>query len=187
MLDLIESRIAGLRASLQELRGQKELFDKARGIDEESARVRAEVQEKEDALSRVKSEIASCKAEKTEAVKPTLEALSKQMSLLLPLGEAIFEIGDSGLFIGWRRPDGTRVPYGGLSGGQRVPFDQALSYALLGPGSKTIIMEAAEVDETNLQALLWHLLATPEDTQILLSTYLRPSEIPTEWTVVEVA
>ena len=61
-----------------------------------------------------------------------------------------------------------------------------LSYALLGPGEKVLLIEAAESDREHLEALLDHLAAnTADDCQVIVGTWVMPRE-PNGWAVMEI-
>ncbi len=182
-IETLQTQIQGLGGNLASLRLQKDLFIKAQGLDEEAEKARAEAEETEASLHAVKEEISELKAKKAEAMAPTANALSGAMSRVLPSGKGIFEISDAGIWIGWEKPNGLRVPYMGLSGGEKVAFDQALSFALLGDGEKILILEAAEMDPMHLTAALNHLSTIPEDTQIILNTWCSPAEAPPQWAI----
>lgn len=185
-LQILAAQITGIEAKLTRLREQAALFQRAAGLDEAAEKARADREEAEGRIAGVKKQLAELQDKKSASLKATTEALSAKMSEVLPAGKAVFSITDEGLFIGWEKPDGTRVPWAGLSGGERNPFDQALSYALLGDGEKVIMVEAAESDQEHLEALLDHLAAnTADDCQVIVSTWARPRE-PEGWHVVEV-
>lgn len=186
-IELLESQISGLKSRLTELRSIEALFHKAQGLDEQAEKSRKEGEDMEAELQAAKETLSELRAEKAKATEASASALAATMCKVLPEGHAIFEITDAGeVFIGWSDPDGERIPYAGLSGGQRVSFDQALCFALLGKGEKVILMEGAELDEAHLRAALEHFSHLSEDTQVILSTCHAPAEIPGGWNVVEV-
>lgn len=182
---MLEQQIAGLTEMIKTLRDQSDLFHEAKGLDGEAEKARKEATEKAVDLQAAKEKLSELQGRKREALQATCAALSAKMSEVLPEGKAIFEISDDGVFIGWER-NGKRKPYRGLSGGERVPFDSALCYALIGKGHKVLIMELAEADEVRLLACLNHLAELPEDTQVLAMTCHAPKVAPDGWSVVEV-
>ena len=185
-IQILEAQITGITAKLKELRDQEALFNRAGGLNEAIQRALADRVSAERAIVTVKNDLAELQDRKAESLKATTETLGAKMSEVLPAGKGLFEITDDGLFIGWEKPGGQRIPWSGLSGGERNPFDQALSYALLGDGEKVILMELAESDLEHLEALLDHLRDhTAKDTQIVACTWLRPREVD-GWTVVEI-
>jgi hypothetical protein len=183
---ILEQQIQGITAHLQKLREVKALFDRAGGLDEAMEKARQDREAAESSIAAVRGEIAVLQAKKTASLKATGDALSAKMSEVLPAGKGIFEVGEDGLWIGWEKPDGRRVPMNGLSGGERNPFESALSSALMGSGEKIIIVEAAESDQEHLEALLDHLAKTPENTQVLCLTWSMPSRVSSEWHTVEI-
>ena len=78
------------------------------------------------------------------------------VSELLPEGAAAVRIEDGKLFIGRQLThDSPQVSYLGLSGGERVLFDAALSNALLSDSDhKVLVVEAAECDQASLSGVL---------------------------------
>jgi len=185
-IEMLTQQVTGLQAKLTELRTGENLFHKAKGLDEEIEKARKDVTKIELDNQTVKEELAELRGQKAAALASTAEALSEKMSLVLPEGKALLEIGEDGsVWIGWEL-NGVRRPHKGLSGGQRVLFNQALSFAMLGEGEKILIVEAAELDDARLLVALEHLSRLPEDVQVVLSTCHVPPLTPTEWSVVEV-
>jgi uncharacterized protein YhaN len=184
---LLEQQLQGLQAKLIELRQGEALFHKASGLEQEAEKARQEAEEKEIELQAAKEDLAELRNQKARAMGATAEALSTAMSAVLPEGKAIFEVSEEGaVFIGWEKPDGSRVPYAGLSGGQQVPFDSALSFALMGKGSKVLIMELAELDQEHLRVTLEHLQNLPSDVQVIAMTCHSKVAVAGPWNVVEV-
>jgi hypothetical protein len=183
---ILEAQITGITARLKTLREQEALFLRAGGLDEATERALSDKVDAERKIATVKKDLADLQAKKAESLKATTEALSAKMSEVLPEGCGVFEIGDDGLFIGWVKPNGARVPHAGLSGGERNAFDQALSNALMGDGEKIICLEAAESDREHLEALLDHLKKnTAPDCQVIVCAWQKPRE-PEGWAVVEI-
>lgn len=179
-IQMIQDQIDGLTARLKQLQADEKLFIKAQGLDEEAEKARKEIVDLEPELQQAKEDLAELRSQKTVALSTTGEALSAKMAEALPEGRGILEISDEGVFIGWEL-GGVRRPYEGLSGGQKVAFDAALSHALLGPGPKTLIIEAAEMDQEHLLAAMERLAGLPEDTQVVLLTCHEPFGKPEGW------
>jgi hypothetical protein len=101
------------------------------------------------------------------------------MDAVLPRGRSILRIEDDGaLFIGWqdqKKP----VPYSGLSGGEKVAFDQALARAL---GATVLIVEAAEMDPARLSEALDRYGKT--GLQVIVSSCHEPTTYPSGWKAV---
>jgi len=188
--ELLKNQISGLEAKLKTLRESSDRHHKAKGLAEEEERARADMGRLETKNQAVKEEIAELRGRKSEALQATAAALSLKMAEVLPEGKPAFEVVDREVFIGWELPDRGKVPYAGLSGGQKAIFDKALEYALAGKGEKVLIVEAAELDGENLVEAMARLSALPEDVQVLLLTchnYKPPPEVLERWNVVEVA
>jgi hypothetical protein len=180
---LLENQITGLEAKLKDLRAISDLHHKAKGLDEQAEKARKESSDKTVDLQAAKEEFAELRGKKAESLKETCTALSAKMSEVLPEGRAIFEIEDGAVWIGWEKPGGVKVPYMGLSGGQRVTFDGALCHALMGDGHKIIILEASELDPIHLQQTLNKLIGFSDDSQIIVNTWSAPSRAPEGWKV----
>jgi len=184
-IQMLEQQVSGLIGKIAALRSDNALFLKAQGLDEQKEKAGKELSEVEVDLQNVKEELSELQGQKANALRVTAEALAAKMGEVLPEGRALFEIGEDGVFIGWEN-QGKRIPYPGLSGGQKVPFDQALSHALLGDAkTKVLIYEAAEADRQHLDALIQHLTKSPENVQVILNSCHRPGEIPEGWQVVD--
>ncbi len=179
-----QNKIAGLRERRTQLRSEEKLFTKAAGIEELTEKSRQEVERFEKDIDAVKKDLAEYKAQKEAAIAPTLLAMREKISSLLPVGEGRIEIDDDGkVIIGWLFPVAPFVNYEGLSGGQKVIFDQALADALLKDvENKVLIYEGAEVDPANLKELLNKLPGV--DAQTVVNTWFDPEEIPDDWKVV---
>ena len=79
--------------------------------------------------------------------------LSKRMAEILPVGRPDIQITeDGGVYIGWVRPDGKKVAYAGLSGGEKALFDPALAYALK---ANVLLQESAELDSRSVYWSHW--------------------------------
>jgi chromosome segregation ATPase len=183
-IQLLENQVSGLEASLAALRNDKDVFLKAQGLDEESEKARKEAEDYSTELQGIKEELTELNGRKANALEVTAEGLSAKMSQILPEGKAVFEISGDGVFIGWEKPSGMKVPYAGLSGGQKAAFDQALAFALLGEGKKILILEAAECDPIRYSALLDHLANAPDDVQLIVNAWQSPPpEIHPSWRV----
>jgi hypothetical protein len=184
MLDLLQQNIAGLESKLQDLRDRKDLFMKAKGLEEEIGKARVDIVTLTDEITAEREKLNRLNAQKAAVVSDVSDKIAAAMGSLLPEGKAVFEIDGEAVRIGWDRGDCKAVPYAGLSGGQRVAFDLALAYALAGPGEKLLIMEAAEMDGLRLDQFLTHLSGhAPADAQIIVNTCHTPGSVPDGWEV----
>lgn len=176
----LQDQITGLDARLKELRNIKDRFIKAQGLEEESEKARQEIGGLEVDHQTVKEELSELQGKKAGALAPVSAGLSAAMSGALPEGRGLLEIGDDGVFLGWEL-GGVRRPYRGLSSGQKVTFEAALSHALLGPGPKLLIVEGGELDQEHLLATMQQLAGLPEEVQVMLMTCHRPFGKPEGW------
>lgn len=163
-LAMMKDQLAGLEAKGRGLRAKETLFLKDQGLAEEVAKSQKELEGQRHRLAGLKSTHKDLKHRKRKAVKATATALGKKMGEILPVGSAIFEIGENGVFIGWDGPNG-KVPYEGLSGGQKAAFDAALCHAL---DAKLLVVEAAELDPENMRLALEKLAEFPG--QVIVNT-----------------
>lgn len=189
--ELIKQQITGLEAKLTDLEKTKDLFVKVQGIDEEIEKARAAISDLEPDIDTLKEDIDLLKYKKNKAMDDTMEALANKMWEVMPIGRAIFRIDDDGkVFIGME-DNAKTIPYAGLSGGQKVAFDSALSYAMLGTGEKIIIVEGAEMDMTRLYSTLKSIEQNADDqTQYIVNTWIPeewmdPGDISPKWKMVK--
>ena len=180
---LVIDKIGGLKARLKNLEADRDLLLKAQGLDEQAELARKKAEDLKENVDRQKKQIQAHKDKINSVMSTSTGALEAKMSAILPAGKPVFSISADGeVFIGWVKPgEAVPVPYTGLSGGERVPFNQALLFAL---GGTVLIEEAAEVDREHLGPILQKL--GESDIQIVVNTCHEPREIPLGWTVVEV-
>ena len=130
-LTIMEQRVAGLRATLDGLREDERLFQRAAGLKVQQEKDHTATLELEARLTAGKKELAELLDQKARAMQTTATALAQKMGQMLPYGQAVFSVDDEGkVFLGWDLPNHGLVAHGGLSGGQRTMFDGALAYAL---------------------------------------------------------
>ena len=186
-IQMLEQQLEGLEAEGKKLRDQEKLFYEVRGLEKQIVATRKEVDESETDLQAHKEDLSEIKAQKNSAITDTLVAMSTKMADILPYGQAAIRITDDAkLLIGWKIKEGAYVAYNGLSGGEKILFEQALIYALLGDAkNKLLVYEAAEVDKERLGNLLKHLAGANSDMQIIVNTCHIPEEIPEGWDCVE--
>jgi len=181
---ILQNQIQGLEAKIVELRANERLFIKAQGIDEAAAKSQKEIADHEIETQAIKEDIAEKKAKKSAALKPTAKALAAAMGETLPKGEAVLNIEDGKVFLGWKI-EGNVTPYNGLSGGEKMAFDPSLGNALLGDCEKLTIVEAAELDSENLMYALAQIKANGKG-QFIVNTCHAPLavQMPEGWNVV---
>lgn len=181
--DLLQNKIDGLKSKIEALEDDKEVFIKAKTLQEQIDQGQEDIISLKSDITDTKKDLAELKDKKTDAVKKTSVEFEKTMSEILPGGKAVFRIDDDGLFIGW--DIGYHIPYEGLSGGERVMFDSALSHALMGQAkNKVIILEGSELDENNLTSTLNHLQQQDPDAQIIVNHWHGPKHVPPDWNVI---
>jgi len=109
-----------------------------------------------------------------------LDGCESYVSLENDRGTAVFEIG-------WVY-GGNRIALPALSGGERCIFVAALAYALTvlaDPPLKLLILEASEIDESNLLRLMTACEAVSGDLgNVLVATHLQIVEAAGPWNIV---
>jgi hypothetical protein len=172
-------RITGLETALRDMRDKKEIFNKSQGLKESTEKIRGEAVQIREDIATEKNNREALVNKKNAAVKTVLQAVTKKMDDVLPRGKAILKIDDDGgLFIGWQG-EKKAVPYSGLSGGEKVSFDQALVRAL---GGTILIVEAAEMDPARLTEALDRYAKT--GLQVIVSSCHEPDGYPQGWKAV---
>lgn len=179
MHELMKDQITGLEASLKEHQANKDLFMKAKGLDEEAEKMRGEVTKIQSDLALEKTNLKALKDVYTAAMMPVTASMAKTMNDLLAGNTAIIEINEDGtvnigMFNGKKN-----VPYSGLSGGEKAAFEPALCRAL---GGSVLLIEAAEFDPKRLTAALEKY--GQSDLQILVSTCHAPEAAVPGWETV---
>ncbi len=182
-MEMLKDQIQGLKQSIKTLRETERLFIKSQTLAEQVEKARSDMTGYEEDLEVTKEEKAAMRAEKFAMLKEACDPLAEKITSLLAYGEAVVTMEDE-LFIGWKHNERV-TPYSGLSGGEKVFWDAAMSNALLtGPGQKILIIEAAEEDEETLQDSLTRILTVHPEAQVLLLTCHAPEEFPEGWKVV---
>ena len=88
--------------------------------------------------------------------------------------------------MGWEIPGHGRVAHAGLSGGQRVLFDTALSYALTqAQRANVILVEGAELGQ-EIDLLLNSVAAANLEAQIVACTCHDLAAVPNGWMLEKV-
>jgi len=170
---ILKDMINGLEASLVELNGRRDIFIKAKGLNEETEKLRAEASRVRFELENEKDKLKGLVEEKNQTMMTVTASMARRMNEVLPSGSAIVEIKDDGsLFIGWFTKT-AKVPYSGLSGGEKAAFDPALCRAL---GGSVLVVEAAEIDDEHLVDTLLKYEAS--GIQCIVSSCHVPAEIP---------
>lgn len=183
-MEILKDQIQGLKSAIQTLRETERLFIKANTLAEAIEKARSDFKQIEEDLEASKETKANLKVEKFAMLKEACDPLAEKITGLLPAGKAIVTMEEE-LFIGWSKGMRETTPYSGLSGGEKVFFDAALSNALLrGKGQKILVIEAAEEDEFTLQSTLQMISKQNPDAQILVLTCHEPKEVPKGWKVV---
>ena len=181
---LLVDQIGGLTVRLKTLEADRDLLLKAQGLDEQAEVARKKAEDLKESVEAKKKLIQAHKDKINAVMSTSTGALEKKMAEILPAGRPVFHISaDGDVFIGWIKPDEiTPVPYTGLSGGERVPFNQALLFAL---GGTVLVEEAAELDREHLGPVLQKL--GESEIQIVVNTCHAPKDVPLlGWQVVEV-
>ncbi len=187
-LNTREQLVRGLEERIRQLRADERLFQRAAGLRAQQGKDADAAAKLRVAHEREKARLAELVNEKSVAMKATATAIAEKMGQVLPHGRAEFRVDDEGgVFLGWEIPGHGVVPYGGLSGGQRVMFESALAYALVPQGQKNpvILIEGAELGQ-EIGLLLESVATSNVDTQIIACTCHELASISDGWTAVHV-
>lgn len=187
-LETMQQRVDGLASKLADLRNQERAFQRVAGLQERQEADRAKWRELQAQADTIKTAIADLKNQKAAAMQETATAIATAMNCMLPFGTAVFEVDDEGgVFLGWDIPEKGIIAHGGLSGGQRVMFEAALSYALMPKGLKNpvILVEGAELGP-EIDMLLNRVAETSPDAQIIACTCHNLAAVPAGWSSVAV-
>jgi len=174
--EILTNLITGLEASLKDLNSKRDLFMKAKGLNEQTEKLRDEACKIRFEIENEKDKLKELTDAKNKAMMTVTAAMARKMNDVLPSGSAIIEINEDGsLLIGWFNGV-AKVPYSGLSGGEKAAFDPALCKAL---GGSVLIVEAAEIDDVHLMDALRKYEAA--DVQCIVSSCHVPKDIPETW------
>ncbi|MFA5261022.1 MAG: hypothetical protein WC450_07340 [Candidatus Omnitrophota bacterium] len=175
-----EDLITGLKERLKSLRADKDLFVKAQGIVQESEKLSGEALKKREEVATLKATNSELITAKNAEVAKGLSGMIGKMKEVLPEGEPIINVEDTGeVSICWIRADGAVVAYSGLSGGEKTIYDTALATALK---ANILVSEFAELDDDHLPMAMKKFAGM--DVQVLLSTCHGPLTVSEEWMVV---
>jgi len=178
-LQIFRDRITGLEESLKAHQDKKEIFNKAQGLAEEKEKLLSEAEKTRASIETAKETHKGLVEKKNAAVRAVLQKVQVSMDTVLPRGRSILRIDeDGGFYIGWQDQKDP-VPYSGLSGGEKVAFDQALARAL---GATVLIVEAAEMDPTRLAEAMDRYGKT--GLQVIVSSCHEPTAYPGGWKAV---
>jgi seryl-tRNA synthetase len=179
-MEILQQQVQGLEATLQDLRDKERLLTKAQGLDEQAEKSAQQAQEKAKEVKDLKQELYELKNNKASAVAATSYALATKMQEVLPYGAPFLQIDQGKVTLHWER-DGKKTPHAGLSGGEQVAFEAALTHALCNGGDKVLVMEAAELDDEHLAQLLDR--AKDVSGQVIVNTCHEPSSLPEGWEI----
>jgi hypothetical protein len=178
-IKLLNDQIGGLKAKLVNLRKDKSLFDKAKGLDEQTAKFQKEAESNREEAKKSKLLYDKLISKKNATITASLNTIMDRMNAVLPAGKAVIQVTEDGdCFIGWFNGK-VNIPYPGLSGGEKVAFDTALVYAL---GGNILITEAAELDPERFAVALEKYEHT--DLQCIIMSAHDPVRVPEAWEVV---
>jgi len=172
-IQMMNDQLTGLIAKRKALRERESVFLKAQGINEEIEKTSQERSGYVEDLEKTKARRDDLISKKNNAVAEAAGKIVEKMKSVLPVGEAVFEVTDSSLLLGWE-VDKKFTPYNGLSGAQKQIFDGALAHVL---DANIIVLEAAELDHDHLLAALEDL--SKLDAQVIVNT-CHPVEVVAE-------
>lgn len=180
-VQVLEQQLKGLVAKGKELRAKEQIFLKAQGLKEQEEICRAAAFDYEADIKKIKEDIKGKKSKRSKLLSDIFSQIRMHMDNILPVGHTVLEVADDNFKFGWSI-DNVFRPYKGLSGGEKVSFDMALTKAL---GAGIVLVEAAELDKKRLHE---QLVALDDfDGQVIISTCHTPDEIPEGWEVIQLS
>ncbi len=127
---IIQDQINGITSRITTLRKDRDVHVRLQGLNVEAEKLRTEALDYSNQIEKEKVTISALLAQRQQIVQSTIVGLSKRMAKIIPVGRPDIQITeDGGVYIGWVRPDGKKVAYAGLSGGEKALFDPALAFA----------------------------------------------------------
>jgi hypothetical protein len=177
---IIQDQINGITSRIAVLRSDRDVHVRLQGLNVEAEKLRTEALDYSNQIEKEKVTVSALLAQRQQIVQSTIVGLSKRMAEILPVGRPDIQITeDGGVHIGWVRPDGKKVAYAGLSGGEKAFFDPALAYALK---ANVLLQESAELDSGRLVESLEKYNGA--EIQVVVSSCHAPEEIPAGWLAV---
>ena len=156
-MDLNEMReaLAGIDTQLKTLRKKELQFAKITGLEEQLEKNKQLVANANTALENTQDELVVLEQNRTTVIRDVCDRVQAAIDENLAFGKSVVEFtGKNELEISFDN-NGRSVLYAGLSGGEKVIFDKALSVALAGDKEHiVVVVEAAELDAGNIDALL---------------------------------
>lgn len=186
-IQTMKDMITGLNQKKKNLRADEAIFLELVGVNKEIEKAVQDKDEYDEELTDAKACRDGAKNKKSDSIAKTATKIERKMNQVLPSGRAVFAYSQDenekfSMTIGWNE-DKKTTPYNGLSGGQRQNFDAALANVL---DANIIIVEAAELDNNNLEKTLQEL--SKLDKQVIVNTChpIAGLEIPGNFKVIEV-
>jgi hypothetical protein len=177
---IIQDQINGITSRIAALRTDRDVHVRLQGLNVEAEKLRTEALDYSKQIEKEKAMVSALLAQRQQIVQSTIVGLSKRMAEILPVGRPDIQITeDGGVHIGWVHPDGKKVAYAGLSGGEKALFDPALAYALK---ANVLLQESAELDSGRLVESLEKYNGA--EIQVVVSSCHAPEEIPEGWLAV---
>lgn len=188
-IEMLQQQESGLKEKLITLRQKQAILNRAAGIEESAVKAKLAADELEEKAKELRETLKNLKIEKAQALESSIDAVKTRLEMFLPYGNAIVTIDETGaISFGWSINE-IPVPYSGLSGGQRVMFDAALSYALLANAKQpVVVLEAAELG-SELGSVMGYVQETAPYAQIIVNTcfpFNSISEEETGWKMVKI-
>jgi len=185
-LDMMTTQVGALKQAIHDERAKRDLFVKASTLDEEIQKISSDTEELREQLKDAKAKHADAIRRRDEAVRTSLGAMERRIQKMLPFGEAALNLTEDGrLVIGWIIGEKS-IPYWALSGGQKMIFDPALAFAMLGKAqSKIVIMEGAEMDTRHLTETIQQIAESRPEAQIICATWHEPDGEVDGWETVK--
>jgi len=176
-----EATLTGLNERRDALLEKRQTLEKIEALTQECDKARLVVEKREGESEARSKSLAAVLEAQADIVMEARERVHKLSAAILPDGYADLDDDGKDISIFWRREeDGRKVPWGGLSGGEKAIFDTALGHALA--PDAMVVVEGAECDDLRLQGLLEQLQDC--EFQVVVLTCHAPKHVAPGWTVV---
>ena len=184
-------RLTAVETSIKEREEELQSIQRRAGLAEQLATERGALVDREDRASFLAGVHTQAREAASRILLGILEPLAGTANELLARardGWALrFALRDGGIGLAVSINGVERSGFAGLGGGEQVIFTAALAVAIVqlqAPPAKWLMLEAAELDERNLLALMDAVATMGADLDsVLVAHYLEPASVPSGWTV----
>ena len=175
-----EATLTGLHERRDALLEKRQTLEKIEALTQECDKARLAVEKREGESEARSKSLAAVLEAQADIVMEARARVHELSAAILPDGFADLEDDGKDISIFWHREDERRIPWGGLSGGEKAIFDTALGHALA--PEALVVVEGAECDDYRLLDLLTQLQDC--EFQVVVLTCHPLETLAPGWTVV---